>query len=209
MQKAIITILISIGTVISITALVAVGTHAIYGTTDDTTNIFVPMNDQSTGANATVSESPLDPDRIQIPVVHVNAHVQHVGVGKSGNMAVPTNYFDVGWFRLGSKPGQKGSAVIDGHVDNGLGSAGVFHDLNKLSRGDDIFVLNKTGDKIRFKVTEIMIVSNKDKTITQAVFSKNGNPRLTLITCDGVWIQSERQYDKRLIVFADLVQTNR
>src|SRR6185369_4384139 len=59
------------------------------------------------------------PTRLRIETAGVNAPVQRVGVGKSGNMAVPTNYTDVGWYREGVVPGEAGSAVIDGHVDNG------------------------------------------------------------------------------------------
>jgi sortase (surface protein transpeptidase) len=80
------------------------------------------------------------PARIRIPSIGVDAFVQDVGIGKSGNMAVPTNYDDVGWYRYGPAPGEKGSAVIDGHVDNGFGLPAVFSRLSELEAGDDIYI---------------------------------------------------------------------
>ena len=61
------------------------------------------------------------PLRLLIPKIKVNATIQHVSITKKGAMAVPTNYTDVGWYRLCTIPGHTGSAVIDGHVDNGFG----------------------------------------------------------------------------------------
>ena len=33
----------------------------------------------------------------------------------------------------------------------------------------------------------------------------SGQPRLALITCDGAWVQGNRTYDHRLVVYATLV----
>ena len=44
---------------------------------------------------------------------------------------VPTNYQQPGWFKLGPSPGQVGSAVILGHVDDRRGPA-VFFRLRSL-----------------------------------------------------------------------------
>src|SRR5258708_38380056 len=60
------------------------------------------------------------PDRLDIPVLNIDAAVLQVGIARSGHMAVPPNFTDVGWYKYGSLPGQKGSAVMAGHVDNGL-----------------------------------------------------------------------------------------
>src|SRR4051812_23415107 len=63
-----------------------------------------------------VPKAEATPFRLRIPAINVDAKIQSVGLGKSGNMAVPSNYTDAAWYRDGPAPGQLGSAVIDGHV---------------------------------------------------------------------------------------------
>jgi sortase (surface protein transpeptidase) len=144
------------------------------------------------------------PSRILIPAIGVDAHIQDVGVGKTGNMAVPTNYTDVGWYRYGTIPGQVGSAVIDGHVDNGGGLDAVFARLDELAAGDDIYILTETERRLHFKVQEVGHYALADVPL-HTLFGREDAPRLNLITCEGVWIPSEKQYDERMIVYSVLV----
>lgn len=143
------------------------------------------------------------PLRLNIPAISVDAHVQHVGISRKGNMAVPSNYTDVGWYRYGSIPGEQGSAVIAGHVDNGFGKAGVFFDLNKLKIGDDIYVSGENGERLHFKVINKQTY-HYNEVPTEMVFNDNYSFRLNLITCDGNWLPAEKVYDSRLVVFAEL-----
>jgi sortase (surface protein transpeptidase) len=98
---------------------------------------------QYTTSSATHPRNTVVPSRLIIPAIKVDAAIQNVGLGKSGNMAVPSNYTDVGWYRYGPTPGQVGSAVIDGHVDNGFGLEAVFKNVSALEPGDDIYVATK------------------------------------------------------------------
>jgi len=143
------------------------------------------------------------PARLRIPTLSINAKVQNVGLGKSGAMAVPTNYTDVGWYKLGPLPGQQGSAVMDGHVDNGFALPGVFKYLGNIKVGDEIFVDTKDGRSLRFVVTEIEAYPYKEAP-TQKIFARNDRPRLNLITCQGSWVKADKTYDQRLVVFAEL-----
>src|SRR4051812_42948486 len=79
------------------------------------------------------------PVQFSIPALTINAHVQQVGITAAGNMGVPSNFSDVGWYKNGVVPGHAGSAVIDGHVDNGLGLPGVFKHLGEIQKGDSIY----------------------------------------------------------------------
>ena len=56
-----------------------------------------------------------------------------LGLTADGSVQVPSDIVQVGWFRLGPTPGQLGSAVILGHVDNYTGP-GVFFQLRTLAR---------------------------------------------------------------------------
>lgn len=144
------------------------------------------------------------PARLRIPALGVDAAVQHVGIGKSGNMAVPTNFTDVGWYRFGTVPGFTGSAVMDGHVDNGLALAGVFKHLSELKVGDEVTVETKGGETKRFRVIE-MTTYNYKEVPTEKLFNRADGARLNLVTCDGAWIAGEKTYDQRLIVYTVLI----
>ena len=145
------------------------------------------------------------PDRIVIPSIDLDAETQHVGVGKSGNMAVPSNYSDVGWYRLGTVPGQMGSAVIDGHVDNGFGLSAVFKRLSEMEIGDDVYIITRAGTRLRFEVVEIVAYPYQDVPLDK-VFNRVDATRLNLITCTGSWLRSDETYDQRMVVYTKLVE---
>jgi LPXTG-site transpeptidase (sortase) family protein len=146
---------------------------------------------------------PATPERLIIPSLGVDAAVQNVGIGKSGHMAVPSNYTDVGWYRYGAKPGEGGNAVFAGHVDNGFGRSGVFRDLEYISRGQDIYVKTAEGTHIQYKVTDIKRVS-ADTSSTSTIFEEQGSSKIVLITCEGEWDPEKKTYSERLLITADL-----
>lgn len=145
-----------------------------------------------------------NPARLRIPAISVDAEVQHVGVNDQGNMANPSNFKDVGWYKYGPQPGASGSAVIAGHLDNGLGLAAVFKRLDELKAGDEITVEAEDGSMRRFKVTGSRTYSYTDVPV-EVIFNPSGSTRLNLITCAGNWIAKEKTYDTRLVVFAEPV----
>jgi sortase (surface protein transpeptidase) len=145
------------------------------------------------------------PVRLIIPAAAVDAHVQAVGIGKSGNMAVPTNYTDVGWYRYGPAPGQVGSAVIDGHVDNGFGLSAVFKNISDLKPGDDMYVETASSTRLHFVVNDIEDYPAADVP-KNLLFTRADAPRLNLITCAGEWDASAKAYDHRTVVYATLQQ---
>lgn len=139
--------------------------------------------------------------RLKIPSINVNANIQYVGVNTRGEMEVPKNTVDVGWFKLGSRPGEKGSAVISGHIDGKNGEAGVFNNLHKLKKGDKLFIKDAEGTTITFVVRESRIYNPG---YADEVFSSNDRAHLNLVTCDGVWDGAKKSYSKRLVVFTDI-----
>jgi len=125
-----------------------------------------------------------------------------VGVTSTGEMALPTNPLDAGWFKLGSKPGDQGSAVIAGHLDLPDGQAAVFSRLDTLKPGDQIYLDDDTGTHQSFVVLRS---STFNPGFAEEVFSRNDGRYLNLITCDGVWDKAQKSYNKRLVVFTELV----
>jgi len=144
------------------------------------------------------------PDRLVIPALGIDTSVQHVGLGKSGNMAAPSNYTEVGWYRYGVVPGYRGSAVIDGHLDNGFGMDAVFKHIEELKNGDIITVVARDGTEQTFKVESVMTYP-REAVPLERVFNHEDRPRLNLITCSGDWNNNVKSYDQRVVVYAVLV----
>lgn len=141
------------------------------------------------------------PTALVIPSINVNANIEDVGLTQTGDMDVPSNSTNVGWYALGTRPGEKGSAVIDGHVDGKNGDKGVFTDLHKLKKGDELYIKDSKGKLITFVVRESKIY---DVDYVAEVFTPTDKPYLNLITCDGSWDEIKKKYSKRLVVFTDI-----
>lgn len=147
------------------------------------------------------NESKALPVRLIIPNINVNATVKDVGVTSKGIMGVPKNAMDAGWFNLGPRPGEMGSAVIAGHLNGESGQEAVFTNLNKLVKGDQLYVENDKGEIFTFVVRESRIYGLG---YADDVFSRNDGVHLNLVTCDGVWDGGIKSYSKRLVVFSDI-----
>jgi sortase A len=128
------------------------------------------------------------------------AHIESVGISGDGAMAVPTKAQDVGWYELGTKPGDVGSAVLAGHVNWDDGRDAVFTRLHELVAGDLVQVKNSLGITKTFIVYNIKTYSVGDD--THEVFSSADDFRnLNLITCSGAWDTILKTHQSRLVVF--------
>jgi len=167
------------------------------------TQDLLPKNLISQDQIINKSISPGLPIFLTIPKINIQANIQDLGINSDGEMDVPNNIIDVGWFKFGSRPGEKGSAVIAGHFD-GENGKGIFANLNKLKEGDKLYVKDDHGTSFVFVVRESRIY---DPGYVEEVFNSNDSPHLNLVTCDGVWDENKKSYNKRLVVFTDL-ETN-
>lgn len=138
------------------------------------------------------------PKRIFIPELNIDAEIKEVGITEKGNIASPRNFSDAGWYKYGPLPGEEGTAVIDGHVDNGLALPGVFRNLDKLKIGDSVYIETSDNKTLRFVVNQIDIYDYQAKT----PFKENGDPKLILITCTGDFQPEVRTHNRRLVVTA-------
>ena len=148
-----------------------------------------------------------DPVRIVIPAIGVSARVILLSLNPDGTLEVPKNFAEAGWFANGPEPGERGGAVIAGHVDSKTGPA-VFYRVRELRRGDVIKILLKDRSNVRFVVSSSMAVS-KRRFPTKLVYSKGHAPELRLITCGGVFDRSTGHYRDNYIVFAKLAKRRR
>lgn len=143
------------------------------------------------------------PVRLSIPTINVDANIQSLGVNQDGEMEVPSNITDVGWFKFGSRPGEQGSAVIAGHLNGQNDQVGVFANLDKLKVGDKIIVTDTQNISTTFIVREKRLY---DSGYADDVFSQSDSPHLNLITCDGLWDKNKKSYTQRLVIFADILK---
>ncbi|MEJ0021859.1 MAG: class F sortase [Candidatus Doudnabacteria bacterium] len=140
---------------------------------------------------------------LKIPSINVDAVIKDMGVTTTtGAMALPGNRFDVGWYDLGTVPGQTGSAVIGGHNywDSGTGA---FVNLNKLKKGDVLSVVDARGVSTSFVVSDIRTFDANDT--NSGIFQSVSGVHLNLITCSGTWDPSTKSYTTRLVVYTDAV----
>lgn len=161
-------------------------------------NLKVPEEDLTARA-VWPSEFPV---RIKIPSIDVDAPVVPVGRTNAGAMDVPKKPMDTGWYRLGPKPGEKGSAVIAGHRGFRSGPA-VFDNLHKIKIGDKVYTEDEKGRELVFVVRDISTYKATDQ--VPDIWEKNDVAHLNLITCFGRWNRLTRTSDERLVVFTDLV----
>lgn len=143
------------------------------------------------------------PKRLLIPKLSVNAVIESVGMDEKGNMAVPEHADNAAWYNLGFKPGENGSAVIDGHFDKVTGAPAVFYNLASLTPGDTVQIEDNDGTILTFKVTSSHAYPF-DQLPLQKIFNSPGKPTLNLITCDGVFNKSQKNYSERLVVYTEL-----
>lgn len=140
--------------------------------------------------------------RLNIPKINVNSAIESVGITSDGAMGAPKGPANAAWYNLGPRPGEAGSAVIDGHSGWFNGIPAVFDNLNKLQKGDKLYIEDKTGTITTFVVRESR--SYDPAADASEVFSSNDEKvHLNLITCEGTWSNTEKSYSNRLVVFTD------
>lgn len=144
---------------------------------------------------------PAEPARLLIPCLGVDAAVEHVGMTPERDMDVPADDGNVGWYRLGPRPGERGNAVLAGHLDSQTGPA-VFWELADLHEGDRVLVVDAEGREWPFTVRESVRYRDDDPPL-QRIFGWSGVPRLNLITCGGAWDTGIGSYEERLVVFTE------
>ncbi|MGY6019751.1 class F sortase [Streptomyces spinosirectus] len=145
------------------------------------------------------------PDRVRIPTIRVDAPVLPVGLDADGWVSAPPPEDPnlAGWFTGGVTPGEKGTAVVVGHVDNKQGPA-VFYNLGALKKGNRVEVARKDGRTAVFEIYGIEVF-DKNNFPGDRVYGSKGDPELRVITCGGGF-SKKHGYDGNVVVFARLVE---
>ncbi|WP_112247308.1 class F sortase [Kribbella monticola] len=145
---------------------------------------------------------PSTPIRVVIPAIGVDSNLIRLGLKSDGGLQVPPNGFPAGWFTGGPTPGEKGPAVVLGHV-HWAGRPGVFARLGGLQPGDKITMTRQDRSAAVFRV---VVVREYPKSTfpSAAVYGDLDHAGLRLITCGGL-DRTSGKYEANLVVFADLI----
>ncbi|MEV6111502.1 class F sortase [Streptomyces sp. NPDC052109] len=146
---------------------------------------------------------PSAPTRIRIPAIHVDAPLMGLSLTRSGSLDVPPaqNKNLAGWYEAGTMPGETGTAIVAGHVDNTEGPA-VFYDLGALKRGARIEVDRRDGTVAVFTVDAVEVYAANNFPDAK-VYGAARRPELRVITCGGGYSQGTG-YLGNVVVFAHL-----
>lgn len=156
-----------------------------------------PSQPASSTARAVVG---VEPERVAIPAIDLDEPLIPLGIAPEGDIEVPEDYDDVGWFTGGGRPGGHGPTVIAAHVDSGWGPA-VFARLTELRPGDEVVVTDIEGTRVTYVVTETADHPRADFP-TARVFGAVGEDVLRLITCTG-FDPAASEYLENRVVYAE------
>lgn len=146
------------------------------------------------------STSPL---RLKIPKIKINTVLDSVGLTPQGAVGTPKGPATAAWFNFGPRPGDNGSAIITGHYGRWKsGEGSVFDNLNKLKRGDKLYVEYAKGVTVTF-VVRASRTYDPNADAAEVFISNDGKSHLNLITCEGLWDKVTKSYSQRLVIFAD------
>lgn len=140
------------------------------------------------------------PVTLGIPALDLTTRLIGLRKTPAGALQVPEDPQRVGWYSQGPAPGDDGPAVLVGHVDSYRGP-GVFAQLRRLDKGDEIRIRRADGTLAVFVVRQVQEYGKRDFP-TDVVYRGDGRASLRLITCGGEFDRASRSYRSNVVVFA-------
>ncbi|MDT0402894.1 class F sortase [Streptomyces edwardsiae] len=146
---------------------------------------------------------PSPPSRVRIPAIGVDAPLTGLGLTSTGSLDVPPADREnlAGWYEAGTTPGETGTAIIAGHVDNADGPA-VFYSLGALRKGARIEVARRDGGTAVFTVDAVEVYDARHFP-DEKVYGAAPRPELRVITCGGGYSRTTG-YRGNVVVYAHL-----
>ena len=160
-------------------------------------------DDRSAGRTPARALPPSPPDRVRIPAIGVDAPLTGLGLTSTGSLDVPPADREnlAGWYEAGATPGERGTAIVAGHVDNADGPA-VFYSLGALRKGSTIEVDRRDGTVAVFTVDAVEVYDARDFP-DERVYGTAPRPELRVITCGGGYSRTTG-YRGNVVVYAHL-----
>ncbi|MFC4904031.1 class F sortase [Kocuria sp. CNJ-770] len=145
------------------------------------------------------------PVSVRIPSAGGFSELLHLGLRADGSLEVPPTHpgAPASWYTGSPTPGERGPAVLLGHVNATDGGPGVFAGLRGLVPGDRIEVLREDGSTAVFAVERGEQYA-KNAFPTHEVYGDTVGAELRLITCDG-YDPATGLFDDNYVVYARLL----
>lgn len=146
-------------------------------------------------------EAGREPVRLTVPAVGLEVDLDAVGVSADGQMEIPDDGDRAGWYRHGPAPDDDGgSVVVAAHIDTKQGP-GAFRALTGVSEGDQVLVELADGRSVAYRIVGGEQVAKRDLPV-DALFRRDGDPVLRLVTCSGDWSPAAGSYTANLVISA-------
>jgi sortase (surface protein transpeptidase) len=154
-------------------------------------------------ATATATERAPAPVRLSYPRIHAEMPVVPTGVADDGQMEIPEDAGTAGWYRFGQAPADaRGTTVIAAHAGSEQTPTGPLYALRGARTGDRVEVRDAAGTQRAYRVAAVE-QRGKDGLDLTPYFTRDGAPRLVLVTCGGRWIAERGSYADNIIVVAE------
>lgn len=143
------------------------------------------------------------PRELTIKKLDIDANILSVG-STGGVLDAPGSAWDAGWYNQSGLPGQgHGALLLDGHVNDALGSPGIFYNLTSLVSGDKMEIERGDGQTFTYSVVSVQDIPLEKVDMNALLTSvEAGKEGLNLITCGGLYDYQKKTYDHRILVFA-------
>lgn len=187
---------------------------------DDPEPTSAPTADRAPGPNAAAAEgvtivdatdlntaqADAAPTRLTYERWAIDMPVFPVGVAADGQMEIPENPYDAGWYRYGPGPGSgRGSVLIAAHVGSETVPRGPFHALTSAQEGDLIDVEDAGGATTQYRVASVTSEA-KTRIDLDEHFVRDGPEQLILITCGGRWDTQRLSFEDNVVLVATVVE---
>ncbi|WP_043444125.1 sortase domain-containing protein [Arthrobacter sp. L77] len=145
------------------------------------------------------------PVTLEIGSIGVRTDLLRLGLRENRSLEVPPDGpgAPASWYDESPTPGDRGPAVLLGHVNATDGGKGVFADLRALAAGDRMSVTREDGTTAVFEFQRGEAYG-KDEFPTLEVYGNTPGSELRLITCDG-YNPDTGEFDDNYVVYATLV----
>ncbi|MGA7688116.1 MAG: class F sortase [Jiangellales bacterium] len=146
------------------------------------------------------------PLRLRVDSVGIDMPIAATGVAQDGQMELPDDPQEIGWYQFGASPGdRRGSAVLGGHVDSVAGGIGPLARLASVQVGDTVTVAGSDGAPVDYRVENVQRIT-KAALPVDTLFRPGGRHQLAVVTCGGQYIPEAGGYEDNIVVIATPVE---
>lgn len=146
--------------------------------------------------------SPTQPVRVEVASVGIDAAVVPVGIDvRQSVLAIQPSIRRAGWWRDGQAPGAAtGAILVAGHVDSKDAGEGAFFALRKARKGNEVRLRTRNGRTFTYRI--VSAHAYRKDALPTSIYSRDGAPRLVLVTCGGPFNRKTGHYRDNIVVTA-------